>query len=478
MSYLQKFSQSPSQTFSWLLFCFILGVALASAIDLRRGWLFWIYLCLLALAIVLILFWSARKFRLALLGGIFLLLGLGRFALTEPPFDSFHLRFYNGRLVEVEAVVTQEPEEKDGGQTLIVDSRRLSIMNLAEKKAQEVSGRAILYLPSYPEYHYGDQLKITCELTEPQKKEGFDYPSFLARQRIWSICLNPQIEKLGEGQGGWLISRVLKVKSLLIHQVNQILPEPQASFLGGLLYGARSTIPENLQTAFNRTGTTHIIAISGYNITIIATSLLALLKGLWVPRKKAFWLAVAGIVFFVLLTGASASVVRAGLMGLIVLLARQWGRLSQVGRILILAAFLMLLFNPRVLFFDAGFQLSFAATLGLVYLSPVLESRLRRLPALFGLKEAFLTTMSAIAATLPLIIYQFGRVSLVAPLANLLILPIIPLTMALGFAAIAASFVFPPLGQIAGWLTWLPLTYIIKVVEFLSSLKWASLFVI
>lgn len=466
-----------SRMFLTACFCFILAVALASAIDLKRGWLFWLYAVLMILIILLIVFWSARKFRLALLGGIFLLLGLGRFALSEPPNDARHLRFYNGRLVEIDGVVAEEPEEKNGRQTLIIESRRLSIVNSVDDGREVAKGRLIAYLLPYPAYQYGDQLKITCELVAPQKKEGFDYPAFLARQGVWSICYSPRLEKVGEGDGSLLVRAILKVKTTLVARVNRILPEPQASFLNGLLYGARAAIPDDLKAAFNRTGTTHIVAISGYNIMIVGAALLAILKGLYIPRKKAFWLAVTGIIFFVFLTGASASVVRAGLMGLIVLLAKQVGRLSQVGRVLVLVASLMLIINPRLLFFDAGFQLSFAATLGLVYLSPILEARLQRLPAWFGLKDSLTTTMSAIAATLPLIIYQFGRVSLVAPLANLLILPAIPLTMALGFTAVAVSFVFVPLGQVAGWLAWLPLTYIIKVVEFFSGFSWSSLMI-
>lgn len=493
MKLLQKIFNSKSQTFVYLLVWFILGVTLASALGLKREVLFQLYLGLIMLIVALILFWNKKQIRLIVLGGIFLFLGLGRFVFSEPPIDSHHLRFYNGRLVEMVGVIIEESEEKNGKQTVVVKSERLKIVNeyviptkppergrvegSAAKNDRIVKGKTILYLPVYPQYNYGDQLKITCELAEPKKNQDFDYPAYLARQGIWSICLNSQIEKIGSGQGNWLMKLVFKVKTSLIGRVNQILPEPQASFLGGLLYGARSSIPEELKIAFNRTGTTHIIAISGYNITIIAASLLALLKGLWIPRKKAFWLTVAGLIFFILLTGASASVVRAGLMGLIVLLARQLGRLSQVGRILILVAFLMLLANPRILFFDAGFQLSFASTLGLIYLLPVMEKAFSRLPLFFGLKEAFLTTLSAIVATLPLILYQFGRFSIVAPLTNLLILFVIPLTMALGFGAIILSFIFLPLGQVAGWLVWLPLTYIIKIVEFFSDLPWSSLVV-
>ena len=129
--------------------------------------------------------------------------------------------------------------------------------------------------------------------------------------------------------------------------------------MAGLLYGERSGLPLELADNFSRTGVSHIIAVSGYNISIVALALMSLFINLGLARPRAFWLVVAGIILFVIFTGAGASVVRAGIMGLIVLLAGQLGRLSRIGNVLIFTAALMLLFNPYVLIWDAGFQLSF-----------------------------------------------------------------------------------------------------------------------
>jgi competence protein ComEC len=256
--------------------------------------------------------------------------------------------------------------------------------------------------------------------------------------------------------------------------VNRILPEPQAAFLGGLLYGAKRGIPADLTEKFNITGTTHIVAISGYNITILAVLLLQITKNLGLGRKKSFWIASGGILFFVILTGAQASVVRAAVMGLLVLLATHVGRISKITNALLFAAAAMLVFNPKILAFDVGFQLSFAATIGLVYLSPIFEKIFFKIPSVFGAKETFTTTMSAIVLTLPLILYNFGRISFIAPLANIFILPVIPLAMALGSVAVLGGLIYFGLGHVLAWFAWLVLSYIIKAVEILAAIPWAS----
>jgi competence protein ComEC len=276
----------------------------------------------------------------------------------------------------------------------------------------------------------------------------------------------------------FLMSRILNVKGLVAEKVNQLWHEPHASFMAGLLYGYRGGLG-SLNEAFNRTGVTHIIAISGYNISIVASILFAVLvKGFWINRKKAFWGILIGIGLFVLFTGASASVVRAGIMGSLVLLARQLGRQKAIANVLALTALLMTLHNPFVLLWDAGFQLSFVAVVGLIYLAPLLAPKFEKIPEAFGLRESVVSTLSAIIATLPLIAYQFGRVSLVALPANILILWLIPFLMMLGFLAVMLSFIFMPVAQVIAWIAWAGLSYIILVVKWLSGLGFASVSVV
>jgi len=247
--------------------------------------------------------------------------------------------------------------------------------------------------------------------------------------------------------------------------IEKILPEPQASFLAGLLFGLDKNIPKDLLEDFNKTGTRHIIALSGYNITIIASLIMGFLLWIGFWRKHAFYIAIIAIIFFVLLTGASASVSRAAIMGILVLISQQVGRLSNPRNLLALAAFLMIFKEPTALLNNIGLQLSFAATIGIIYLSPYLKK----------LPEILATTLSAQIAVAPIILFYFRQISLISPLANLLVLPIIPITMLAGFLATVIGVLFPLIGIFLAWPAWLFLSYEIKIIGLLAKVPFAGL---
>ena len=169
------------------------------------------------------------------------------------------------------------------------------------------------------------------------------------------------------------MKKILWLKAQVQTQLEKLWPEPESSFMAGLLYGSKSGLPKELSNNFSRTGITHIIAVSGFNITIIASVLMTLAIAAGLDRRRAFWLVVGAEIFFVVFTGLSASAVRAGVMGVLALTAQYIGRTSRIGNALAFTAAVMVLVNPYVLLYDAGFQLSFLATIGLVYVSPWLE---------------------------------------------------------------------------------------------------------
>lgn len=459
---------SKSKTFLFLSLFFVIGVAIASYF---RFPFVAVYSFFLLCLIILIFGWSNYKLRYAALGGIFLFLGFGRFVLSLPSSDARAIQFYNNQgQVDFQGIVSAEPDVRADQTKLTIAVR--SLADGAENRA--IRGKVLVNAPLYPEYHYGDELEIKCRLEAPGVIEDFAYDKYLSRYNIYSLCYSPEITLISHNQGNRAVGYLLRVKEYFVNTTNRLLGEPQASFLGGLLLGAKRSIPEDLMNAFNATGTTHIVAISGYNITIIAAIILKLAQGLFVSRRKIFWLATGAIIFFVIITGAQASVIRAAVMGILVLLAGQVGRASKITNALVLAGVVMLLVNPKILAFDAGFQLSFLATIGLVYLSPMLEKYFQRFASVFGIKESLVTTLSAIVLTTPIILYNFGRLSLVAPLANVLVLPAVPITMALGFIAGLAGMIWAGLGQIISWGAWVFLSYIIFVVEGLAKIKFSS----
>jgi len=462
---------SYSKIFFYSCIFFILGVFIRS-IWSPDFLVAYVILLLAILALYLI-----KQNKLFLVLGIWLIclfLGIARYQQALPIATSDKIYFYNGEKMEFIGLINKEPDQRPDQVKLKISTQKI-IINGSE---QAVSGKVLVTNTLYPEYKYGDQLKISCELKKPEPIEDFNYDQYLSRYDIYSLCYSPKITLLAQNQGNVILTQIYRLKSFFISRINQVLPEPQASFLGGLLIGAKKSIPADLQSYFNKTGTTHIVAVSGYNITIIVSFLMLLAVNFGINRKQSFWLILVFLVIFLMITGLQASILRAAIMGVVCLSAGYLGRKSQVKYVLALTVAIMLLFNPKLLVYDLGFQLSFLATLGLVYLNPVLNQllkiknyKLKIVQVVFG--DYFLTTVSAIIMTQPLILYQFGKISLVAPLANILVLPFVPLAMLLGFIVGLAAMIWTGLGWVIGWSVWLVLSYIIFVLEKLSGLSWA-----
>jgi len=340
---------------------------------------------------------------------------------------------------------------------------------------QKVEGRVLVKTSLYPTYYYGDELEISCGLKKSEKIEDFAYDRYLAKSGIYSICYQPWINVLSNDQANPFISKILAFKGRVQQIIGTGLAEPQSALINAIILGSRRGIPQDLTDKFSIVGISHIVAISGMHITIIAAILMSLAISVGFRRGQDFWLVVTSLAFYILLIGLPPSALRAGLMALMFLLGMKLGRLNKSINGLVFAATVMLLVNPKLLRDDIGFQLSFLAVLSLLYVLPFFEDKFERWSSFGKVKEMFLVTISAQAFTLPLIVYYFGRLSIVAPLANILVLPILPFVMILSFVGIAVGFLSTTLSQILFWPVWLLITYLIKVVEFLSGWPVAAL---
>ena len=442
---------SRGKLFFWNGLAFLSGVGLAS---------FWIPNFVLVGSIVLggIFFSVLSKKGLAV--GLLLIsfgLGLGRLVqFRELPAN--HISHWNDQTVELVGAIAVEPEEQEGRTKLTVWAEEIN--------GEKTAGRVLILSPRYPFYEYGQHLLIRGQLQTPENFADFDYQNYLARYGIFSTMYQPKLEVIGRG-GHPFMKILLQAKKKLAQSLQRIIPEPEAGFALGILLGQQAAVGESTQESFRASGTMHVMAVSGYNITIVATLLIGVTK--WAGRRGSFLLAVTGISSFVLITGASASVVRAALMGGLVLLAKQTGRVSRMRNILVATAVVMVALNPLVLRFDIGFQLSFMAVLGLVYVSPHLEKILSKVPKIFMLRESLTATLAANIMTLPITLVYFGQISPLAPLINVILLPSIPLAMALSFITALAGLTGGWLGQWLAYPSWLILTYGIRVV------KWGAL---
>jgi competence protein ComEC len=363
--------------------------------------------------------------------------------------------------VEVQGVVVAEPDVRtDRTQYVLYDEKH--------------DTRVLVRLPRWPRYAYGDAIVVSCLLRKPEAFDGFRYDMYLLRYKILATCRAYHAERIADNQASIFLKNIYQLKYWVADRVVALWHEPYASFMAGLLYGYRGGLG-SLNEQFARTGVTHIVAISGYNITVISLLLMGACSRLYIRRQIAFWIVFFGIIVFVIFAGLSASVVRAGVMGCIVLVARQYGRATQIFAVMVYGAVLMTAYNPLIFMWDAGFQLSFLSTLGLVYLAPKIEPFFLWVPKRAELRESVVGTLAATAATLPLIMTQFGRVSLVSPIVNILILWIIPWAMTVGAFAVLMSIVSLPMGRIVGMGGYLMLRYVTKVVAWWSQQPFAAI---
>lgn len=466
-------------TLVYLTVAWLAGIAIAKAVALP-----WQVLLLLGLASVI--GWVAgrdsRPVRLLCACVLLAVLGAGRLQTALPRLPPDALAHYNDiGPVLIEGTAVAPPDRRDTHTRLRLRAERLT---LPDGQQIPVRGLALVRLPPYPTFSYGDRLQVTGLLETPPDFADFSYRDYLARQGVFSLVRRAQAIRVGRDTVNPLYGALLAFRERAQAVIGRILHEPAASLLTGILLGVEGGIPADVNDAFAATGTTHIVAISGFNIAIISGIFYSLFRRLLGPRR-AVWPSIAGIILYTLLVGAGASVVRAAIMGILYLIGRHLGRPTYVPASLAAAAFGMTLINPLVIW-DVGFQLSFAATMGLVLyadrfqrgairlLSRALsEERARQVTGF--LSDALLVTLAAQIATLPLTLYYFHRLSLVSLLTNFLILPAQPGVMIWGGLATLAGMLYLPLGRVLGWVAWLFLTYTIEVVQWTARIPYAWL---
>ncbi|MFH0814801.1 MAG: ComEC/Rec2 family competence protein [Candidatus Falkowbacteria bacterium] len=445
---------------------FLASAGFAIGIILASINFFLAVVCWLIVALIIVM--SRHRADLAI---IILIFSLGIFyvLIRSPSVSLADISFYVDQPVSFVGVVLDEPIVSNGSQKLVVNVSEIASPAAGGVAMTEVaSGKILLTLKAQPNFEYGDQLFVDCRQVELLMSDQY------LNDNVVVSCNFPTIRLIARGQGNVIKSGLFKAKKVFINKLNLTLREPHASLLAGILVGAADGIPRNLAEDFRRAGISHIIAMSGYNITIVSAMTMNLLIFCLMRRQQAFWFAVAGICCFVILAGAPASVVRAGIMGVIVLLAKQLGQIAKIKNILTIALVIMLLIEPNV-WRDVGFQLSFLSTIGLIYLSPKIQKYFSLVPEFAGTRENVCSSFSAIVMTLPVTIYYFHRFSVVALAVNFLVLPTIPLIMLVGFIQLILAFIWLPAAKIVGVGTFILLDYVIRVARVYASFSWSIL---
>lgn len=476
----------------WVSLAFMAGILLASLAEVDL--LVWLVLGLLGLAGLLVAYSRLpaaaslklgrvsrhvprKLLLLALAALVSALAGAARYQSSLPRPTESAIAAYNDadHAVLVTGTLIEPPDVRDTYINLRLQARQLD----SGEGPLPAHGLVLARISPNQNVHYGDTLRLRGRLLTPPSDEDFNYREYLARQGIRSYMPSATATLLPGRGGNPALRMIYALKEVSLQNIHRLFVDPEASLLAGILLGVDTGMPAKLEQAFNDTGTAHIIAISGFNIAIIAGVLAFAFHRLLGPRRGAL-AAAAGILFYAFFVGANPPVLRAAVMGLIALLAVQVGRRqTAVNTLAAVAAFLALL-NPSMLW-DVGFQLSVLATLGLMwYGGPFMGAARsvveRHLPAsdartlVSSVAEFSVLTLAAQLTTLPILAYHFKQISLVSPVANALILPAQPAVMVLGGLAVVVSLLSYPLGQLLAWVAWPLSAYTIRLVEFFDRL--------
>lgn len=454
---------TPSKIVLYFCLSFCCGVFLASYFNFSLISIFIILIFSLILIGPLYCHW-----RIFICGFCFLFFALGIFRTNYfdiEPQNNVKLLFQNE--IKFKALVCQEPLRNQGNTQLVVSIKEIDGFPLKN------FGKILIITDSYPQYQYADFLEISGKITPPKNFSAFDYKDYLKKEKIYSSVYYPAIEILSQNNYSnffeKIYGKILIFKEKLRAEIQKKLPHDQGWLLSAIILGDKNQLSSQLKTKLNITGLSHITAISGMNIVLLSQIIFLILISLGFWRKQSLAISLGLIWLYIFLVGFQPSVVRAGIMASFFNLAGLFDRQNSSGRSIIFAATAMLAFNPLLLTKDVGFQLSFLAILGIIIFYPFFKNLFKNLPQFLDIKGILAMTFSAQVLTLPILIYNFGYVSLVSPITNILVVPMLSYIMFFGILFPLASLIFPFLG----WLFALPclslLIYLLWVVNFFSK---------
>lgn len=463
---------------------FCLGIICAEYFSLTAGVKILSILVGIAVAVYIL---SRRHIIFISLSFLFLFFGFARFYIPAQQLPPLELEVLKGESHIYSGNIVSEVERRKAQQRFVIEFRD------EERSDKGIRSKALVYVPAYPEFSYGDSFNFEGALLKPidfQTDTGtwFDYDTYLAKDDIFYVIKNPRIYDIEQNKGNWLLAKLYEIKNQIIESIEDMLPSPQSSLLAGLLIAGKKSIPADVMNDFKVAGIVHMVVLSGYNVTIVAVAIMAALAN--IKRRLRLCIGAVLIVLFSLMVGETATVVRSVIMALMALFAQMVYRDFDVIRALVLSAFCMLLWNPYYLMHDPSFQLSFLATIGLILCSPPISYVLDKLLPQLAIKllekysiikELLVASLSTQIFVLPYILYGTGILSLVALPANVFILIFIPLTMLSGFIGVALQwFIFMPfvsfVATLVNFFTYILLSYELGVAHFLASLPHAAIY--
>ncbi len=372
---------------------------------------------------------------------------------------------------QFEGMVVSSPVMKDNFQEVVVKVLGGECPDCAN---------ILVEAPLYPKFNVGEKLIVEGKVIPPENilptdvhQKSFDYKNYLLNQNIGSVVSYPKVTSEGMGEIS-LETKLILTKDKMVTRLNNFVSSPASSLGSGMLFGSASFSKE-LNDIFRVAGISHIVVLSGFNIAILISFVLAIL--FFLPLFVRISISVLFVLIFILAVGAEASVVRATIMAFISLLALITGREYVAKQALIISFILIILYDPNALIFSASFHLSFLATAGIIYLSTIIEVEkvLEKKETTSEFKKILAPTISAIIATEGYLLYTFGFLSLYSLITNILIVPFVPIAMLLSFLVVLFSYFSSFLAGVFGVIDSFILNVMIGVARFVYNLPFSRI---
>ena len=459
-------SSTSVRHFYLAILAFTFGVFVATFVSIPLPTLLWVML----LAFICTLFWYRSTYSDEIIGWLsvglvltFFVLGALRFELASWSFGHSDLEQSVGEKVVLNGVISKEPDKRENTTQLFVQTENDLVLVTTDR---------------YQMVQYGDEITVSGKLEKPEAfntdlGRTFNYPGYLLAKGVEYKISFAEVEVINDNQGNFIITQLLNFKTLFMSKIEALIPEPAVGLGEGLLLGVKQALGDELETAFRKTGIIHIVVLSGYNIMLVVVFVMYILSYFLSLRPKVV-VGILAITGFALLVGLSATVVRASIMATLLLLAQAFGRMYLVLRGLLIAGIIMILFNPYLLVYDVGFQLSFLATLGLILISPHCENLFAKVTTKGGIRMFIVATIATQIAVLPLLLYQIGEFSVVSVLVNVLVLPMVPVAMFLTFVTGMTAFLSINLAWLFSYPTYWSLTYINSVALWFADFSFSA----
>ncbi|MEA3485405.1 MAG: ComEC/Rec2 family competence protein, partial [Candidatus Aerophobetes bacterium] len=443
---------------------FIAGIISGKYLNLPPLPLYLAMVGLSGLALIFFITEKRKRVTLFLFLAIFLI-GLWEFRYVYFPHSPSHIVNFtsSSHSVEIIGCVANRPQLRKGRINFILEAKRINISHKEEKAEGKVWVTSYFPLQTYD---YGDMVRIKGKLRRPEaSEEGFNWQKYLSYQGIWVEVNTGKVELIRRGGGNFLVSQAYRSKDWMVKVIEHTLPEPYSGALKGIMLGDKESLPSEVKDYFLRTGTGHILVVSGLHVGLILLILLIFFRTIGLSPRLASLAAIPLLGYYAVLTGLRAPVMRATLMAIVGLVCLLTGRETPLLVVLSLAGIIILIFNPLSLF-TVSFQLSFVTVGGIIYLTPYLEEKLPHLPR--WLNRSLAVSLAAQLSILPLMAFYFNRLPLIGLITNLLIAPLMTIILALGFLTLGVGIVTIEGAKIMANANWVALTALLNMVKFFS----------